>query len=152
MKFKLNAFISILITSLATSVLVGMPIEEIAATISGGFGSTLAGIGIVTGLGVMLSKFMFESGAIKTISDEILTGTIASSSVSPVICAIDICAGGMGLSLPDAPGFCDISRFFKISVTDTIRVWTIGGFVAGVSALAFVSILSLFQGVLPGLI
>lgn len=73
LKFKLNAFISILITYLATSVLVGMPIEEIAATISSGFGSTLAGIGIVTGLGVMLSKFMFESRAIKTISDEILT-------------------------------------------------------------------------------
>ena len=49
-----------------------MPIEEIAVTISDGFGSTLAGIGIVTGLGVMLGKFMFESGAIKTISDAIL--------------------------------------------------------------------------------
>ena len=62
-----------------------------------------------------------------------------------------ICAGGMGLSLPNDSGFWAISRFFKISVTDTIRGWTIGWFVAGVSALAFVSILSLFQGVLPGL-
>ena len=72
LKFKLNAFISLLITSLVTSVLVGMPIENIAATISGGFGSTLSGIGIVTGLGVMLGKFMFESGAIETISNAIL--------------------------------------------------------------------------------
>lgn len=81
----------------------------------------------------------------------ILTGTIAASSVSPVLCAIAICAGGMGLSLPNDSGFWAISRFFKISVADTIRGWTIGGFVAGLSALAFVSILSLFQGVLPGL-
>ena len=81
----------------------------------------------------------------------ILTGTIASSSVSPVLCAIAICAGGMGLSLPNDSGFWAISRFFKISVSDTIRGWTIGGFVAGLTALAFVSILSLFQGVLPGL-
>lgn len=81
----------------------------------------------------------------------ILTGTIAASSVSPVLCAIAICAGGMGLSLPNDSGFWAISRFFKISVADTIRGWTLGGFVAGLSALAFVSILSLFQGVLPGL-
>ncbi len=81
----------------------------------------------------------------------ILTGTIAASTVSPVLCAIAICAGGMGLSLPNDSGFWAISRFFKISVADTIRGWTLGGFVAGLTALAFVSILSLFQGVLPGL-
>lgn len=81
----------------------------------------------------------------------ILTGAIVSSSVSPVLCAIAICAGGMGLSLPNDSGFWAISRFFKISVNDTMRGWTIGGFVAGLSALAFVSILSLFQGMLPGL-
>ena len=71
-KFRLNAFIALLITSLVTSILVGMPIGEIASTISGGFGSTLSGIGIVTGLGVMLGKFMFECGAIETISNSIL--------------------------------------------------------------------------------
>ena len=39
-KFRLNAFIALLITSLVTSILVGMPIGDIASTISGGFGST----------------------------------------------------------------------------------------------------------------
>ena len=81
----------------------------------------------------------------------ILSGTIAASSVSPVLCAIAICAGGIGLSLPNDSGFWAISRFFKISVQDTIRGWTVGGFIAGLSALVFVSILSLFQEFLPGL-
>lgn len=81
----------------------------------------------------------------------ILGGTIASSSVSPVLCAIAICAGGIGLSLPNDSGFWAISRFFKISVSDTIRGWTVGGFIAGLTGLLFVCILSLFQGVLPGL-
>lgn len=81
----------------------------------------------------------------------ILSSTIASSGVSPILCAIAICAGGIGLSLPNDSGFWAISRFFKISVTDTIRGWTLGGFVAGIAILIFVSILSLFQGVLPGL-
>ena len=81
----------------------------------------------------------------------IMSSTIATSGVSPILCAIAICAGGMGLSLPNDSGFWAISRFFKISVTDTIRGWTIGGFVAGIAILIFVSILSLFQGFLPGL-
>ncbi|MGL4876221.1 MAG: GntP family permease [Clostridium sp.] len=81
----------------------------------------------------------------------ILGGTIAGSTVSPVLCAIAICAGGIGLSLPNDSGFWAISRFFKISVADTIRGWTIGGFIAGLTALGVVCILALFQGVLPGL-
>lgn len=81
----------------------------------------------------------------------ILGGTIAASSVSPVLCAIAICAGGIGLSLPNDSGFWAISRFFKISVQDTIRGWTVGGFIAGLTGLGVVSILSLFQNILPGL-
>ena len=86
-----------------------------------------------------------------TTTAAIMSSTIATSGVSPILCAIAICAGGIGLSLPNDSGFWAISRFFKISVTDTIRGWTIGGFVAGIAILIFVSILSLFQGFLPGL-
>ncbi|HAK17467.1 MAG TPA: gluconate permease [Lachnospiraceae bacterium] len=86
-----------------------------------------------------------------TTTSAIMASAAAASGVSPILCAIAICAGGIGLSLPNDSGFWAISRFFHIDVTDTIRGWTIGGFVAGVTILIFVSILSLFQGVLPGL-
>lgn len=81
----------------------------------------------------------------------IMSSTIATSGVSPILCAIAICAGGIGLSMPNDSGFWAISKFFKISVQDTLRGWSMGGFVAGVAILIFVSILSLFQGFLPGL-
>lgn len=81
----------------------------------------------------------------------ILSSTIASSTVSPILCAIAICAGGIGLSLPNDSGFWAIGRFFKISPQDTLRSWTAGGFVAGVSILVFVFILSFAQDFLPGL-
>lgn len=81
----------------------------------------------------------------------ILNTTIHASGVSPILCAIAICAGGIGLSLPNDSGFWAISRFFRISVPDTIRAWTLGGFVSGVSILVVVSLLSLVQGFLPGL-
>jgi len=84
-------------------------------------------------------------------TSSILATTIASSGVSPILCAIAICGGGIGLSLPNDSGFWAISRFFKISVGDTIRAWTIPGFIAGVTVLIMASILSLFQNILPGL-
>lgn len=81
----------------------------------------------------------------------IMSSTIANGTISPVLCAIAICAGGIGLSLPNDSGFWAISRFFKISVKDTLRGWTMGGFMAGLAVLLFVSVLSLFQNILPGL-
>ena len=135
----------------------------------GAFGTVLQATGIADYIAVSLSQFSIPilllcflisqiircaqgstTVALMTTAS-ILGGTIAASSVSPVLCAIAICAGGIGLSLPNDSGFWAISRFFKISVQDTIRGWTVGGFIAGLSALVFVSILSLFQNFLPGL-
>lgn len=68
-KFKLNAFVALLLTAFGTGVLVNMPLADVAQTVTDGFGGTLGGIGMVTGLGVMLGKFMFESGGIESISN-----------------------------------------------------------------------------------
>ena len=86
-----------------------------------------------------------------TTTAAIVASAAATSGVSPILCAIAVCAGGIGLSLPNDSGFWAISRFFHLSETDTIRGWTFGGFVAGVTILLFVCLLSLVQGVLPGL-
>lgn len=79
-------------------------------------------------------------------------GPIATElGVSPVLLGLAICAGGVGLSLPNDSGFWVVSKFGRLSITETIRVWTIGGFLSGVTVLLFVYILSIFQGILPGL-
>ena len=87
-----------------------------------------------------------------TTTAAIVSTAAATSGVSPILCAIAVCAGGIGLSLPNDSGFWAISRFFHLNEVDTIRGWTLGGFVAGVSILIFACVLSLFQGFLPGLI
>lgn len=86
-----------------------------------------------------------------TTTSAIVASVAATGGVSPILCAIAVCAGGIGLSLPNDSGFWAINRFFHIDLNDTIRGWTLGGFVAGVTILIFACILSLFQGVLPGL-
>ncbi len=87
-----------------------------------------------------------------TTTAAIVATSAATSGISPILCAIAVCAGGIGLSLPNDSGFWAISRFFHLSEVDTIRGWTLGGFVAGVAILIFVCILSLAQGFLPGLV
>lgn len=81
----------------------------------------------------------------------IMTSTIASGAVSPVLAAIAICAGGVGLSLPNDSGFWSIGRFNRITIPETFKAWTTGGFIAGVVMFLVTCVLSLFQGVLPGL-
>lgn len=86
-----------------------------------------------------------------TTTSAIVANVATTAGVSPILCAIAVCAGGIGLSLPNDSGFWAINRFFHIDLNDTFRGWTFGGFAAGLSILVFVCILSLFQNVLPGL-
>ena len=87
-----------------------------------------------------------------TTTAAIVANAAAASTVSPILCAIAVCAGGIGLSLPNDSGFWAVSRFFHLNEIDTIRGWTIGGFVAGITILLFTCVLSLCQGFLPGLV
>ena len=135
----------------------------------GAFGKMLQATGIADYIATTLSQYHIPILVLCFIISQILrcaqgsTGValittsamfaplIEASGVSAVLCGVAICAGGIGLSLPNDSGFWAINRFYKMSVQDTIRAWTIGGFVTGVAALVFVCILSMFQAYLPGL-
>lgn len=81
----------------------------------------------------------------------IMASSIAAGTVSPVLAAIAICAGGVGLSLPNDSGFWSIGRFNRITIPETFKAWTTGGFIAGFTMFLVTCVLSLFQSVLPGL-
>lgn len=81
----------------------------------------------------------------------IVAPSITAMGASPVLVGLAICCGSVGLSLPNDSGFWVINRFSGFSFSQTMKGWTIGGFVAGLTGLAIVLILSLFQNVLPGL-
>ena len=70
---------------------------------------------------------------------------------SPLLLGLAVCAGGIGLSLPNDSGFWVVNKFSGLSVADTLKTWTVGGTLAGITALGMVHVLSLFQGVLPGI-
>jgi gluconate:H+ symporter, GntP family len=59
---RFDAFMALLAAGIATGLIAGVPIVETVELITTGFGNTLAAIGIVIGLGVMIGKLLEVSG------------------------------------------------------------------------------------------
>ncbi|MDA8368459.1 MAG: SLC13 family permease [Nocardiopsaceae bacterium] len=94
---RLDAFVGLLAGALVTGAVAGVPATELIEHITTGFGSTLAGIGIVIVLGVMIGKILEETGGADALAkmfvrmfgkgreDVAMTATGAVVSV-PVFC------------------------------------------------------------------
>lgn len=93
-KFKMNPFLALLITSIITGFLVRMPIDEISTTISSGFGNTLGSIGIVIGLGIVFGNVLSESGATESIAKGLISKTGEKNS------ALAVTSAGFLISIP----------------------------------------------------
>lgn len=72
----------------------------------------------------------------------ILGPSIAGTGASAVLVGLAICAGGIGFSLPNDSGFWIISRFGDLSVSDTLKSWTVGGTIASFTAFGVLLILN----------
>ncbi|MDQ0253395.1 GntP family gluconate:H+ symporter [Evansella vedderi] len=135
----------------------------------GAFGAVInqSGIGdflIVTmqswSIPVLLLAFIFSqilraslgSATVALVTTSSILGPLAFDlGVSPILLGLAICSGAIGLSLPNDSGFWVVNKFGKLTIPQTLKAWTVGGFVAGLTALITVYILSLFSGILPGL-
>lgn len=93
-RYHLNPFLALLITSILTAFMVGMPIGKISSTLSSGFGGTLAGIGIVIGLGIIFGQVLSEAGATTAIADGLLKRTGVKNA------ALAVTAAGFLISIP----------------------------------------------------
>lgn len=117
---------------------------------------TMVGLSIpVLVLAFLFSQLLRASLGSSTVAlvttSSIMGPMVMELGTSPILLGLAICAGAIGLSLPNDSGFWVVNRFGKLTIPETIKAWSIGGFVAGLSALAMVYILSLLSGVLPGL-
>jgi GntP family gluconate:H+ symporter len=105
--------------------------------------------------GFLLSQFLRSAQGSTTVAlvttSAILGPVVAAQGGSPMLVALAVCAGGIGLSLPNDSGFWVVNRFSNFEMKETFQTWTIGGTITGLSALAVLFILSIFRGILPGL-
>ncbi|MFH8347983.1 gluconate:H+ symporter [Streptomyces sp. NPDC018045] len=137
-KFKLHAFLSLIIGSLVLGAVAGAPLDKAIASFSSGLGSTVAGTGILIALGAILGKLLADSGGADQIVDTILAK--ASGRVMPW--AMVLIAGIVGLPI-----------FFEVGIVLLIPVVLLvakrGNFSLmriGVPALAGLSVM---HGLIP---
>ncbi|GAB3602378.1 GntP family permease [Microbacterium aureliae] len=67
--FKVHAFLTLIIVSLLTALVAGVPIGAIASTLTGGFGGTLGTVALLVALGAMLGRLIEHSGGAKALAD-----------------------------------------------------------------------------------
>ncbi len=71
-RMKLHPFIVLLLASYLAGALAGLPVEQIAETIAGGFGSIMAYIGIVIVLGTIIGTILEKSNAAIKLAEIVL--------------------------------------------------------------------------------
>ena len=71
-KFKLHAFLSLTLGTLALGAFAGAPLDKTILSFTTGLGSTVAGVGVLIALGAILGKMLADSGGADQIVDTIL--------------------------------------------------------------------------------
>ncbi|GHC75461.1 GntP protein [Nocardiopsis terrae] len=61
-RFKLHAFIALVLVSVLTALAAGIPVDGVVPTLLDGFGGTLANVALLVGLGVMIGRMLEVTG------------------------------------------------------------------------------------------
>ncbi len=72
MKLKLHAFLALILVSLVVALAAQVPLEDVVTTLTGGFGSTLANVALLVGLGAMLGRLLEHSGGAQVLADTLI--------------------------------------------------------------------------------
>ena len=72
MKVKLHAFLALVLVSLGVALAARIPISEVVSTLTEGFGTTLASVALLVGLGAMLGRLLDFSGGAQVLADSLI--------------------------------------------------------------------------------
>lgn len=70
--FKVHAFVSLILVSVLTAIVSGIPTTSLVATLLQGFGGTLASVALLVGLGAMIGKILEASGGAQVLADTLI--------------------------------------------------------------------------------
>ena len=73
MKVRLHAFVSLVLVSLITAVVAGIPIADVPTALLTGFGSTLGSVALLVGFGVMLGRLLEVTGGAQVLADTLVS-------------------------------------------------------------------------------
>lgn len=68
-KTRIHTFFALILASIITAFICGVPADEVITLVKNGFGNTLASVGIIVGLGILLGEVFEMSGAGRKMAD-----------------------------------------------------------------------------------
>ncbi|AEW77995.1 LOW QUALITY PROTEIN: gluconate permease [Aggregatibacter actinomycetemcomitans ANH9381] len=71
-KFKMHAFVALILVSLLTALAAGIAVDKILPTMLTGFGNTLASVALLVGLGTMIGRLLEVTGGAKVLADTLI--------------------------------------------------------------------------------
>lgn len=72
MKFRMHAFLALILVSLLTAFAAGIAPEKVVPTLIKGFGETLGTVALLVGLGAMLGRLVEISGGAQSLADDLI--------------------------------------------------------------------------------
>ncbi|RXF74086.1 GntP family permease [Hansschlegelia zhihuaiae] len=72
MRFRMHAFLALILVSLVTAFAAGIPPEKVVKTLIDGFGTTLGTVALLVGLGAMLGRLVEVSGGAQALADDLI--------------------------------------------------------------------------------
>ena len=72
MALKLHAFVALILVSLLTALVAGIPFADAVPTLLDGFGTTLASVALLVGLGAMIGKLLEVTGGAQVLADTLV--------------------------------------------------------------------------------
>jgi Gnt-I system high-affinity gluconate transporter len=137
-KFKLNAFISFIISCIFVGVFQGMELETIIKSIQTGMGNTLGYLVMILGLGAMLGKLVADSGAAQRITSRL----VSSFGIKNIQWAVVLAGFIVGIPMFYSVGFVIlIPLVFTVAASTRLPLIFVG--------LPMLASLSVTHGFLP---
>lgn len=72
MRLKMHAFIALVLVSLATALVSGIPLNDVMPTLLTGFGNTLASVALLVGFGAMIGRLLEVTGGAQVLADRLI--------------------------------------------------------------------------------
>ena len=72
MKVRLHAFLALVLVSMLTAVVAGIPLADVPAALLTGFGTTLGSVALLVGFGVMLGRLLEVTGGAQVLADTLV--------------------------------------------------------------------------------
>ncbi|GKW11480.1 MULTISPECIES: GntP family permease [Pectobacterium] len=72
MRFRVHAFLALTLVSLITALATKTPFEKLVPTLLSGFGSTLASVALLVGLGAMIGRLLEVTGGANVLADTLI--------------------------------------------------------------------------------